>query len=192
MASSTVTFTPSPLVKYIVLTFALIATVVLSYVAHVFPDWTALAGIVAYIPTVIYYIAHDLEATGTPDGVPYWTTFIVVNVAAGIEGAIGQFVLSNGTITLTAAIVWALAVLNYLFHVFNEDQGANAPKNAENWVTAALGIGIGLLSFYYANPTAGITAFLVTTYTVVTQYVHVSTDGNTISATPVTPAPAPS
>ena len=191
MATSTATYTPSPLVKYIGLTVLLIAAVVLTYVSKIFPDTVGLTAIVAYVPSVIYYVSHDLESAGTPNGIPSYTTFAVIVVATGLEGAIGQFVLQNGTVTLAAGLVFAIALLNLIFHTIAEDQGANAPAQAENWATGAIGVAIGLLAFYYGNPSAGITAWIATVVTVVGQYFHVTTDGSSISVTPVNPSPTP-
>lgn len=122
MATSTATYTPSPLVKYIGLTVLLIAAVVLTYVSKIFPDTVGLTAIVVYVPSVIYYVSHDLESAGTPNGIPSYTTFAVIVVATGLEGAIGQFVLQNGTVTLAAGLVFAIALLNLIFHTIAEDQ----------------------------------------------------------------------
>lgn len=191
MASNTVTYTPSPIVKYLALSVLLVAAVALTYVQHVFPSWAGLTVISAYIPTVFYFAAHDLESNKPPNGLPSWTTLVVVSVASAVYGAVGAFVLMNGTITLMAVLAWALVVLTAIFHSIAEDQGASAPVNAEAWATAGLGIGIGLIAFFLANPTAGLSTWIATGVVIVGQYVHIQTDGNSISASPVTPPPTP-
>jgi hypothetical protein len=196
MATSTVTaptltYTPSPLVKYIALIALFAGAVALTYFMHVFPTWVGWASVGSFIPSVLYFAAHDLEGSKIPNGVPAPTTFIVVTVGTALVGAVGAWVVNDAALTLSAVLTWLVVVLGAIFHAVNEDQGANAPLTAEAWATAGLGIGIGLIGFFLANPTAGVSAWVATAFTVVPMYVHISTDGSSVSASPVTPAPTP-
>lgn len=157
MAAPSVTYTPSPLVKYYGLIALLAFGVGGTYLAHLFPDWVGLTTISAFVPTVFFFAAHDLESDSIPpNGLPSWTTFAVVTVTTAVYGAVGTFVLVNYTITLVAFLSWLIVVLGAIFHAIAEDQGASADPNAEAWATAALGIAIGLISYAANNPTAGI------------------------------------
>ena len=188
----TLTYTPSPLVKYIGLVALLAFGVGGTYLAHLFPDWVGLTTISAFIPTVFFFAAHDLESdTSPPNGMPSWVTFAVVTVATAVYGAVGTFVLVNYTITLVAFLSWLIVVLGAIFHAISEDQGASAKPNTEAWATAFLGIAIGLISYLLANPTAGISAWITTLVAVVPMYIHIQTDGSSVTVSPVTPAPTP-
>jgi hypothetical protein len=193
MASSggTLTYTPSVLVKYIGLTAALVVLGVLTYLINIFPNSAFLVGIAAYIPSASLFVAHDLEGSKTPNGIPNWTTFLVVTIVSGLEGAVGAFVLHNGSISLSAGLVWGIAVLTLIFHTVAEDQGANAPLTVEAWITAGIGIAVGFLGFFYSNPNAGIAAWISTAFVLIPEYLHITTDGSSISVTPVPNPPAP-
>jgi len=180
----TLTYTPSVLVKYVGLTAALVVLGVLTYLVHVFPNDAFLVGIASYIPSASYFVAHDLYDSKTPNGLPGWASFITVTVVSSVEGAVGLFVLHNGSLTLGAGLVWGIAVMGSVFHALAEDQGANVPDYIENWITAGLGIAIGFAGFFYANPNAGIAAWVSTAFIVIPQYIHVSTDGSSVSVSP--------
>jgi hypothetical protein len=193
MAASggTVTYTPSVLTKYVAGIAALIAAVVLTYLAHVFPNSIGLTAIIAYIPATSYWAVHDLTDNPTPNGIPTWMTFAAILVSNGLIAAVGQFVLVNGTITLAAGLSFAIVLLQAILHQIAEDQGKSADTNVEAWLTAGLGFGIALLSYASANPGVGLAAIAVTAINLFPLYVHINTDGSSISATPVPPAPTP-
>lgn len=191
-ATPSITFTPSPLVKYLGLTALLIFAVAATYLGHIFPDNVGLLAISAYIPTVFYFAAQDLESdTQVPNGLPNWVTFTVVTVATAIYGAIGTFVLVNYTITLAAFLAWIIVVLMAVFQAIENDKGASANLTYEQWALAGIGITIGLAGYYLANPMAGISAWITTVFAVVAQYIYFNTDGSNIVVGPVTSPPTP-
>lgn len=200
MAAPSVSFSLanlSPQTKFVGLTAVMLALVALSYLMKVFPDWVGSASIGSFIPTALYFVAHGLDedsrqkGQSPKNGMPAWSTFIVVTVGSALVGAVGYFVLSNGTLEVSAALTWLIVVLGAVFHSIAEDKGSSVPETTEAWATAILGIAIGLLGFYSSNPTAGASAWIATLTMVVPQYIHITSDGSSVTVAPVTNPPPP-
>lgn len=164
----------------------LIAVVAVSYIAKLVPtDW-GVAGIGTIAISFFWVAAHEFEDQHTPSGTPYWVTWVVVTVAAAVEGAIGQFT-SDTTLTIVAVIAWIIIVLQSLITSFTEDAGINVPQYAETIVVTIIGASVTFLMWYAQNTTATLGAILATIIAIVTSYLHITTTSTATTVPAATP-----
>lgn len=181
------TYTPSPLVKYLALVVFLVGDVVLSYVLKIFPNALGMSITGSTLVAIFAFVAHDLEGDKVPNGLPKWTTFVVITVASAVFGALAYFDKST-LLEVSALVTWVIFILGAVFHALKEDAGVNLPANDEVWATAFLGIALSLLMWYVSSPDAGLGGLVATLVYVVPLFLHIGSDGS-ISPVPNPPDP---
>jgi hypothetical protein len=166
---------------YWIYLFLLIGDLVAAFAVKVVPTSWGLAGLSPIAIAFLGTLADDYTETVTPNGIPYWVTYVVETAVMAIASTIGAFT-GQTLLSEVAVLAWLILVLGAIATDAADLAGDNVPAYVDTIIQAVTGIGISFLTFLQDNVGASAGVILAALIGILASYFHVSATSSTRAA----------